>query len=73
MYTVAKALESVESILDTTRNPVLPEDAEHTYEDKYALAEFVVNSAIASYGNVLNHIGVRDNILDQKRIIGFGW
>ena len=65
MYTVAKALESVESILDTTRNPVLPEDAEHTYEDKYALAEFVVNSAIASYGNVLNHIGVRDNILDQ--------
>jgi len=62
---VAKALESVESILDTTRNPVLPEDAEHTYEDKYALAEFVVNSAIASYGNVLHHIGVKDNVLDQ--------
>ena len=62
---VAKALESVESILETTRNPVLPEDTEHTYEDKYALAEFVVNSAIASYANVLNHIGVKDDVLDQ--------
>ena len=62
---VAKALKSVESILEATRNPVLPEDTEHTYEDKYALAEFVVNSAIASYTNVLNHIGVKDNVLDQ--------
>ena len=45
---------------------MLPEDAEHTYENKYALAEFVVNSVIlASYRNVLKHIDVKDDLLDE--------
>jgi len=62
---IQNALKSVKSILETTRNPVLLEDTDHTYQDKYALVEFVINSAIASYGNVLKHIGVKEDLLDQ--------
>jgi hypothetical protein len=41
------------------------EDTDHTYQDKYALVEFVINSAIASYGNALKHVGIKDDILHQ--------
>ena len=63
---VNKALQSIETILETTRQPVLAEDAtDHTYEDKYSLVEFVTNSAIGSFVNVLQLMGLgNDNLLE---------
>jgi hypothetical protein len=56
---VEKALQSIETILETTRQPVLAEyEADHTYQDKYALVEFVTNSAIGSFVNVLQLLGM---------------
>ena len=60
---VEDAMKSIESILDRNRNPVLLEDFQHTYQDKYSFVEFVVNSAIASYMNVFKYaIGVDEGI-----------
>ena len=56
---VAKATQQVQSILDHTRHPRLAEDEpEHTYDDKYALAEFVTNTAIAAQMNALEKLGL---------------
>jgi hypothetical protein len=49
---VKKALKAVETILDTTRHPVWPDETDHTYDDKYALVEAMTNTAIASYVTV---------------------
>jgi hypothetical protein len=56
---VNKALKAVETILETTRHPVLPEDADHTYEDKFALVEVMTNTAIASAVTVLEKLGLK--------------
>ena len=34
--------------------------SDHPYEDKYALIEFVTNSTIGSFANVLQLMGVED-------------
>jgi hypothetical protein len=62
---VDKALQSIKIILDTTRDPILMEAADHTYEDKYALAEFVTISAISSYLAVLDRFGFDISTLQQ--------
>jgi len=55
---VTKALQQVKSILDTTRHFRLAEDEEHTYPDKFALCEFLTNTAIASHLNALENLGL---------------
>lgn len=56
-------------ILDNTRNPRLAEDEEHTYDDKYALVEFVTNTAVASQMNAFERLG-----LDPEKFkIVAGW
>jgi hypothetical protein len=59
---VEEALATVKKILDITRNPRLPHHDEdksrHCYEDKYALAAFLTNIALASFMNVLELWGV---------------
>mmetsp|Transcript_24736 Transcript_24736/g.36945 ORF Transcript_24736/g.36945 Transcript_24736/m.36945 type:complete len:916 (+) Transcript_24736:133-2880(+) len=62
---VSKALESMETILENTRKPVLPEEVEHTYQDKYALVEFVANSGIASYTNALKFVGIDNDTMEK--------
>ena len=51
--------------METTKNPVLPHHADHTYEDKFALVEFVTNSGIASFMNTMKLLGIDQGILDQ--------
>lgn len=57
-FIVAKALKQVKTILDNTRNPRLAEDIDHEYADKYGLAEFLSNTAIASHMNALERLGL---------------
>jgi hypothetical protein len=60
---VDQALNQVETILDVTRTPTYAEDQDHSYNDKYALAEFLTNTAVAAQMNVLEHMG-----LDEEKL-----
>jgi hypothetical protein len=62
---VDKALKTVSTILDTTRTPRYAEEQDHAYEDKYALADIMTNTAIASYINVLERFGLEESRLRQ--------
>jgi hypothetical protein len=55
---VDNALHRVRTILATTREPTYPSDVFHKYEDKYFLAEFLTNTALASQVNCLELLGV---------------
>jgi hypothetical protein len=65
--TVDKALARVQTILDTTRHPVLAHESEedHTYDDKFALAEFLINTGIAAKMNALERLGLGPDQLEQ--------
>ena len=70
---VNAALISVKRILDTTRNPRLPQQrhtpqedsVDHHYEDKYALAALLTNTSLAAHRNILERIGVTAPQFDQ--------
>ncbi|GAX14051.1 hypothetical protein FisN_5Lh025 [Fistulifera solaris] len=66
LISVDKALARVKTILDTTRHPQLAhEDEDHKYDDKYALAEFLVNTSIAAKLNALERLGLDGEKLQQ--------
>ena len=58
-YKVSQALSAVKRILDTTRSPVLPGSAtrDHTYTDKFRLAELLGAQSIESIHIALDTIG----------------
>eukprot|EP00565_Helicotheca_tamesis_P000503 CAMPEP_0185726428 /NCGR_PEP_ID=MMETSP1171-20130828/2414_1 /TAXON_ID=374046 /ORGANISM="Helicotheca tamensis, Strain CCMP826" /LENGTH=970 /DNA_ID=CAMNT_0028394785 /DNA_START=84 /DNA_END=2996 /DNA_ORIENTATION=- len=60
---VDSALSKVKTILDTTRTPRYAEDEDHTYGDKFGLAEFLTNTAMAAQANVLERLGMNDESL----------
>ena len=62
---VQDAVNAVQTILDTTRHPVVPEDSDHTYEDKYALVDTMTNVAIAASMSVLERLGLSPDILEK--------
>eukprot|EP00980_Cylindrotheca_fusiformis_P017289 scaffold5347_cov130-Cylindrotheca_fusiformis.AAC.11 len=75
---VQNALKAVGTILNTTRNPVLLEQASnHTYEDKYALVDTMTNTLIASAMTIFEKLGLSNEMLmviltkvhDEKRTI----
>lgn len=55
---VDAALAAIRTVLDTTRNPQYPADVAHAYTDKYLLAEFLTNTALAADLNVLEAAGL---------------
>lgn len=55
---VDKALDSVRRVLDTTRNPELPADVQHTYDDKYTLVNLTTNTALAATALCFTELGV---------------
>jgi hypothetical protein len=55
---VDSALGQVATILANTRNPTYAADVPHKYGDKYGLAEFIVNSAVAADLTVLELLGL---------------
>lgn len=60
---VDQALKNVKTILDTTRNPRLAAEESHAYDDKFALAEFLTNTAVASHMNALERLGLESEQL----------
>ena len=60
---VENALEQVKKILDVNRNPQLPTEVGHQYQDKYLLAEFLTNTAINSYLVGLESLGLTNEQL----------
>ncbi|KAJ3390821.1 hypothetical protein HDU92_000287, partial [Lobulomyces angularis] len=62
-----EAVNEVQKILDTTRNPKLPSEVIHKYEDKFLLAEFITNSALAAQLNVLRHLNFNDENLKKMK------
>ena len=55
---VDQGLETVQRVLENTRSPTYAENSDHTYCDKYALSEFLANSALAAQVNVLERMGI---------------
>ena len=62
---VDRALKTVATILDVNRNPKYAQDQDHTYDDKYALADLMTNTAIAAYLNLLERMGLDESKLRQ--------
>jgi hypothetical protein len=54
---VDSALEEVKKILDETRNPKFARDVDHRYEDKFHLANFLTNVALAAFLNTVEELG----------------
>eukprot|EP01103_Thecamoeba_quadrilineata_P006172 TRINITY_DN158_c0_g1_i2.p1 TRINITY_DN158_c0_g1~~TRINITY_DN158_c0_g1_i2.p1 ORF type:complete len:614 (-),score=176.86 TRINITY_DN158_c0_g1_i2:1579-3375(-) len=57
------ALVRVRTILDNTRDPQYAANVSHNYQDKYLLAEFLTNTALAGTLNGLQLIGLNDSNL----------
>lgn len=64
---VDKALVTVKTVLDNTKNPTYPADVPHVYEDKYLLAEFLTNGALAAQLNCLELLGLNAKTLKQLK------
>ena len=74
---VDAALKQVKTILDINRNPRYAEDQDHSYDDKYALAELLVNTGIAAQVNIFERMdltqekirSLRDIVVKDKRTV----
>lgn len=62
---VDSALTKVKTVLDNTRSPTYAADVPHKYDDKYGLAEYLTNSAVAADLTVLELLGLSKDGLDQ--------
>ena len=56
---VSESLVEVKKILDVTRKPSFAPDVQHQYEDKYLLAEMLVNVGVAAQMNCLEALGLK--------------
>ena len=57
------SVKEVKKILDTSRRPELAGDVHHGYKDKYCLAEYLTNTAMAALLNALGSLGLDDEKL----------
>ena len=57
------SLKEVKKILDTSRRPEVAGDVHHGYKDKYCLAEYLTNTAMAALLNALGSLGLDDEKL----------
>ena len=64
---IEAARRRIRTILDNTRNPQLPADVPHRYEDKYLLAEIIGRVSTASVIQCLEVIGMTAAQLAQMR------
>jgi len=53
-----KSIDVIRKVLDDTRMPQFAEDVEHSYDDKYGLAEFLSNLAVAAQLNSVERLGM---------------
>lgn len=66
---VQRALEVTRRVLDVNKNPKIPSEVFHQYEDKYTLAESITNVAVAAQLNCLESLG----LTDKKLSVLQGW
>merc|ERR1712038_119081 len=59
------SLKEVKKILDTSRRPEVAGDVHHGYKDKYCLAEYLTNTAMAAVVNALGSLGMNDEKLSN--------
>jgi hypothetical protein len=62
---VRRAMDSVQRILEANRLPKLASKVHHRYEDKFVLAECLVNLSVASQLNSLAHLGLTRAHVEQ--------
>lgn len=58
MYWIIQGLTTHFVETDSLRAPQLPEQVSHKYDDKYFLAEFLTNTALAAQMNCLESLGL---------------
>ncbi len=66
---VDKALETVRQILHRVRSPVYAADAQHSYQDKFFLANLLVRLALGSTVNTLSTLGLSET--DLKKLLAW--
>lgn len=66
---IAQALERIKLILENDRKPQQANEIKHSYNDKYALADFITNSAIASTIEIFQLLG----LTKEKLIEAIKW
>eukprot|EP01125_Pyxidicula_operculata_P017535 TRINITY_DN613_c0_g5_i1.p1 TRINITY_DN613_c0_g5~~TRINITY_DN613_c0_g5_i1.p1 ORF type:complete len:1046 (+),score=365.38 TRINITY_DN613_c0_g5_i1:48-3185(+) len=59
------ALEKVKTILDVNKTALIAADVPHSYDDKYLLAEYLTNSALAATLNTLEYMGLSEEALRE--------
>jgi ubiquitin len=64
---VNNAQNTVKRILGQTKHPVCAGNVDHTYEDKYLLAEFICNTAVASQVICLTQLGMTSEHFKQMK------
>ncbi len=64
---VDAALVRVRKVLENTRNPQYAADVPHTYDDKFALVEFMGRTAVAALLQCLETIGLTPKDLETLR------
>lgn len=66
---VDSALKAIRRILDVNRHPTYPAGVFHKYDDKYMLADFLTNAALAAQMNCLELLGVSPEFM--KTVLGW--
>lgn len=65
---ISSALATVSRVLENTRSPRLAADHEdHSYDDKFGLAEFITNSALAASLNAFDRLGMDESKLGELK------
>lgn len=67
---VEKALTSVRTVLDNTKQPGFPNEIDHTYDDKYAMVNTITNNMIGATLNCLALLGMTQERLAQMKEFG---
>eukprot|EP01064_Diplonema_japonicum_P038443 TRINITY_DN9323_c0_g1_i1.p1 TRINITY_DN9323_c0_g1~~TRINITY_DN9323_c0_g1_i1.p1 ORF type:complete len:923 (+),score=203.05 TRINITY_DN9323_c0_g1_i1:51-2771(+) len=65
---IRSAIAKVKTVLDQNRVPKYATEVNHTYDDKFLLAEFVTNTAVAAQITCLEHIGLSAQHMKQLQI-----
>ncbi len=66
---VDAALKTIRTVLDNEKNPQLPADVPHRYDDKYQLAELLSRTAVAAVFEGLSRFGVTGDA--KKQMVGW--
>jgi hypothetical protein len=67
---VDKAVTSIKTVLDNTKQPGIPSAIAHAYDDKYAMINVITNNLIGATLNCLALLGMTQEKLAQMKEFG---